>query len=185
MTRTTFAARMAPVAAAAIALTLVAAPAPLFAQAANDSGGAAQAMVPPEAEAFATKAAVSGLYEIEAGRIAAEKAKDPDVRASGQRMVTDHSKADQELRQAAGVLQLPMATDAAHEALLKALRDAGDDFDKIYVQQQIDAHREAVELFTQFSTTGPNGTFRAFAAKTLPVLQMHQEMAGRLAEKVK
>ncbi|MBN9432995.1 MAG: DUF4142 domain-containing protein [Bosea sp.] len=185
MTRTTFAARMAPVAAAAIALTLVAAPAPLFAQAANDSGGAAQAMVPPEAEAFATKAAVSGLYEIEAGRIAAEKAKDPDVRAFGQQMVTDHSKADQELRQAAGVLQLPMATDAAHEALLKALRDAGDDFDKIYVQQQIDAHREAVELFTQFSTTGPNGTFRAFAAKTLPVLQMHQEMAGRLAEKVK
>lgn len=185
MTRTPLAAMTGPMRAAALALTLIVAPAPLFAQTANDSGGASRSDVQPESEAFAMKATIAGLYEIEAGRIASEKAKNADVRAFGQQMVTDHSKADEELRQVAGVMKLPMTTDAAHEALLQQLRNAGDDFDRIYVQQQIEAHKEAVELFTQFSTTGPNGTFRGFAAKTLPVLQMHQEMAGRLAEQVK
>ena len=174
--------KMHLVTALALALAL---PVPAFAQATNDSGGAARADPQPEAEAFARTAAISGQFEIETSKLALQQAKDPAVKAFAETMIADHTKAGEELARIAGVMPLPTELDPPHADLLKTLQASGADFDRVYVAQQVDAHREAVALFTSFSTIGPNGAFRAFAAKTLPVLQMHQEMAGQLVETVK
>ncbi len=168
----------------ALTLPVLAPESAAFAQAANDSGGATRADPQPEAEAFARTATAAGLFEIETSRIALEQATNPAIKAFAQKMINDHTAANEQLRQIAGVMPLPTAPDKPHADLIVALRNAGTEFDRVYVQQQVDAHREAVTLFTEFSTTGPNGVFRAFAAKTLPALQAHQEMAGQLVDKV-
>ena len=165
-------------------LMALAIPAPAFAQASNDSAGAIRGAPEAESADFAMKAAVSGLYEVEAGRIAASRAQDPAVRGFAEKMVADHTAANAELMRTAGTLQMPKQLDQPHADLIAALQSATNDFDRLYMQQQIEAHREAVSLFTAASTTGPNGALRAFAAKTQPVLQMHQEMAGQIGAKV-
>src|SRR5437667_12110480 len=51
--------------------------------------------------AFAKEAARGGMGEVQLGTLASDKAQDPDVKSFGQRMVTDHSKANDELKQLA------------------------------------------------------------------------------------
>ncbi|HWJ73243.1 MAG TPA: DUF4142 domain-containing protein [Kaistia sp.] len=165
----------------ALALAWIAfVPSVAFAQAANDSGGAVRAETPDAAESFARTAAVSGLFEVQASQLALERSKDAAIREFAQMMITDHTKADGELRQTAGTMTLPKTLDPSHQALIDALKAAGPNFDTLYVEQQIAAHKEAVALFTRFSETGPNGALRGLAAKLLPTLQHHQEMAGAL-----
>ncbi|MBZ9936942.1 DUF4142 domain-containing protein [Mesorhizobium sp. BR1-1-16] len=125
-------------------------------------------------------AAVSGLYEVQASQLALDRSKDTEVRAFAEMMITDHTKADRELRQTAGTMTLPTTLDPPHQALIDALGAAGPNFDALYVEQQIAAHKDAVALFTRYSETGPNGALRGLAAKMLPTLQHHQEMAGAL-----
>lgn len=159
--------------------------APALSQTGNDSGGAVRADPQPADESFAKTAAVSGLFEIDASRLALTRSSDAAIKQFAQMMIDDHTAAGDELRRVAGVMELPDALDPPHRDLVTALENSGGNFDRVYVEQQVEAHRQAVALFTQFSTTGPNGAFRGFAAKTLPVLQHHQEMAGQLVDKVK
>jgi len=146
----------------------------------NDSGSASQAITPERAEDFARAAAISGLFEIEASRLALERSADADVRRFAQAMITDHTEAARQLEATAGSLQLPKELDPAHRQRITALENAGANFDRLYVDQQIEAHKEAVALFTRFSTTGPNGSLKGWASQSLPMLQQHQQWAGTL-----
>lgn len=162
-------------------LGTMAAPSLATAQAAgNDSGSASQAVTPQSAEDFARAAAISGLFEIEASQMALERSADPAVRRFAQAMITDHTEAARQLEATAGSLQLPKELDPVHRERIAALKNAGANFDRIYVEQQIEAHKEAVSLFTRFSTTGPNGSLKGWASQLLPMLQQHQQWAGTL-----
>ena len=66
--------------------------------AANSVSNAASSMMTASPESFAKDAAEGGMAEVQMGKLAATNAKDPDVRAFGQMMVTDHSKANDELK---------------------------------------------------------------------------------------
>ena len=135
-------------------------------------------------EEFASKATISGLYEIEAGKLAATKGLDQRVRSFANQMIIDHAEAQKELSATAGKTMLPAAVDTVHAKMLDALRAASpDQFDRLYVDQQVSAHSDAVAIFTGFSTSGPNGALKGLAAKLLPTLQHHQEMIGQLKSK--
>src|SRR5262245_764539 len=89
----------------------------------------ALASVPPS---FATKVAQGGMAEVQLSQMASEHAADPDVKTFAQRMVTDHSKANDELKQLAATKgwTLPAQTDAAHQTKatqLQALNGAAFD----------------------------------------------------------
>jgi len=136
-------------------------------------------------DAFVTNAAIGGMYEVEAGRIAAERSSNAGVKALGQRMVTDHGKANDELKPIAAALNLavPAALDQRHQGLIDNLRGATDqDFDRVYLQQQEAAHNETNALLTAFSQSPGNAELKAWAAKTLPVIHAHQEAVDRLDE---
>lgn len=47
---------------------------------------------------FAMKAAQGGMAEVKMGQLAADKASSPDVKAFGQQMVDDHTKANDQLK---------------------------------------------------------------------------------------
>jgi putative membrane protein len=149
--------------------------------AAGLSGALAQS---PTAAEFVEKAGIAGQFEIESSRLAMQKATSADVKKFAQQMITDHSKAAKELKataRAAGKLKFPTALDEPHKTMIADLKaKRGKDFDTTYVNEQVQAHDEAVSLFSDYSKTGDQTELKAFAAKTLPVLEQHQQHAKAL-----
>ena len=136
---------------------------------------------------FSTEAAQGGLAEVEMGRLAAQKAGNPSVREFGQRMVADHSKANAELKALAARkgLQLPsdMNSDQKSE-MAKLEKLSGAEFDREYMSAMLKDHEEDVKAFETQSKEGNDADVKAFAAKTLPTLQEHLQMARDAAQKV-
>jgi putative membrane protein len=124
---------------------------------------------------FIIQASIGNLQEIAIGRLAAEQATSPDVKAFANKMVADHSKAEAQLMQLikARGFQIPRdATDPPVEDLM--LRNApAKDFDRMYVHMMVPDHRQTVQLFEKYALTGKDPDVNAFAQQTLPVLKEH------------
>lgn len=148
--------------------------------------GAAAAPVGAMTDAtFVTNAAIGGMYEVQAGRIAVERSKNARVKALGQMMITDHTKAGEELKPiaAAANLAVPTALDQRHQGMIDNLRGATDqDFDRVYLQQQEAAHNETAMLLETYGRMGGHAGLKGWAAKTLPVVKQHQEHVDRADE---
>jgi putative membrane protein len=137
---------------------------------------------------FMMKAAAGGMAEVELGRLATEKASSADVKQFGQRMVDDHSKANDELKALASQksVTLPTDLDAKHKATKDRLSKlSGDAFDKAYMADMVADHNEDVAEFARVSKSAKDADVKAFAAKTLPTLQEHQRLAKEVAGKVR
>jgi putative membrane protein len=130
------------------------------------------------------KAAISDMFEIQASQLAQSKATSADVKTFAGKMVTDHTKTSDQLKSIVSSkpgMSLPKAMDAKHKALLTKLKGASDaSFDSTYAQQQIEAHQQAVMLFTSESQNGKDADLKKFATDTLPTLQQHLSMAQQL-----
>ena len=135
---------------------------------------------------FATKAAISNMFEIEAAKIEVAKGKAADAKQFASDMLKDHGKAGPELAKAAkedGVA-IPMQLDAEHQQKLDALSKSDPaNFDQAYLSTQLTAHQDAVTLFQDFSRKGPNGQLKNTAAKILPDLRMHLTRVKGLTSK--
>jgi putative membrane protein len=147
--------------------------------------GAVTAPLANSADAFVTNAAISDMYEIEAGRLAAEKAKSPEVKAFGETMVKDHTTTSTRLKEVLASANLnmtpPTALDARRQGMVDNLKAASaEEFDKAYLDQQIAAHQETLTLMQSFAEDGDNEALKAFAAETAPKIQQHYEHAQRL-----
>jgi putative membrane protein len=139
----------------------------------------------PSTPDFVQKAAMSDMYEVQAGKIATTKGQSDAVKQFGQHMVDAHSKTTEELKgivQAENIkVELPTALDSKHQKLIDDLNSASAaDFDAAYAKQQIDGHKTAQRLFKRYSEKGDNQAVKQFAAKTLPVIEQHLEEARKL-----
>lgn len=149
------------------------------------SGGTSSAMTPQDKE-FVSNAGMAGLAEVQMGNLALQNATSADVKAFAQRMVTDHSKSNEELQQLATTkgVALPAELDAGHKSALDHLTSlTGADFDKAYMQHMVEDHRKAVDLFTNGSTGAQDADLKAWAGRTLPTLQQHLQLAQTVAGK--
>jgi putative membrane protein len=107
--------------------------------------------------AFMRQAAADGMAEVEHGRLAAKQASAADVRQFGQRMVDDHSKANDELKSLASKkgVTLPAELEGKHKAMQEKLAKLkGPEFDKTYMAHMVDAHEQAVALFEKEAKGG-------------------------------
>jgi putative membrane protein len=140
----------------------------------------------PSTPEFVQKAAMSDMYEVEAGKIAGQKGESDAVKQFGQHMVEAHSQTTEQLK---GIVQaetikvdLPTKLDDKHQRMIDDLNAAhAGDFDKTYAKQQVNGHEKAEELFSKYADKGDNEAVKAFAAKTLPVIKQHLEEAKKLA----
>lgn len=151
---------------------------PAFAQEAPATAAASAPVSVTDPAEFATKASIGNLFELETSTLAVERAVSEDVKAFAQQMITDHTKAAQDMAPAAAEegVALESALDSRHQEMLDAMSGLeGEEFDKAYIDAQVQAHDEAVALFEGYSMEGKEGPLKAFAAATLPVLESHQE----------
>ncbi|HPU49951.1 MAG TPA: DUF4142 domain-containing protein [Burkholderiaceae bacterium] len=128
---------------------------------------------------FVEDAAESGMAEVQMGKLAQQRASNPEVRRHGERMVADHSKANEELTslaQAKGI-KLPSGPSRAQQRMHDNMAKLqGDKFDRLYMAQMVSDHRKAVSLFEKEARSGDNADLKAFAQKTLPTLQEHLKL---------
>lgn len=137
---------------------------------------------------FVIKAAQGGLAEVQLGQTAQSKATDPNVLQFAKKMVDDHSKANDELKQLATTkgLALPTETDDEHKAVASKLQGTtGKDFAKGYMTAQVSDHEKTVNLFQKEATSGQDADLKSWASKTLPTLQEHLRMAKDTQKKLK
>ncbi|AKS09619.1 DUF4142 domain-containing protein [Pseudomonas trivialis] len=134
---------------------------------------------------FVDNAAEGGITEIEAGKLALQKSSSADVKTFAQHMVTEHTKANQELATLAKRLDIEVPDDAAlTDKAKKAILEMRDEsFDEAYANNQVAAHEKTVELFKKESTSSDNAELKAFATKTLPTLEAHLKAAKDLQAK--
>jgi putative membrane protein len=136
---------------------------------------------------FAMKAAMGGMMEVNMGRIATKQAASASVRQFGQRMVTDHGKANAELKQLATRknIRLPKSLDAEKKQMVTHVSKlSGASFDKAYMSHMVKDHEKDVAEFEKAASECQDPDLKAWAQKTLPTLRSHLEQARKVAAQV-
>jgi len=137
---------------------------------------------------FVQEAAKGDAAEIELGQLAESKAANPDVKAFGERMVTDHSKNRDEVRMLADKEHVTLPTklgekENAQKEKLQAL--SGSQFDKAYMSYMVSEHKTDVMKFKEAASNAQDPSVKQFAEQSLPVLQSHLREAQQVDVKVK
>jgi putative membrane protein len=135
---------------------------------------------------FVRMAFLGGMMEVKMGQIAVDQASNPTVRKFAKRLVDGHSRANKELmsiiekRGLAG----PQGIDSQHHDLLnKFARMRGGDFDSQFMNHMVKHHEKNIALFEKEAQDGQDPDLKAFAAKTLPTLKEHLQMAKQIVER--
>lgn len=176
----------APVLASFIVLTIAAFTFPALAQSLDKKADInSAANVAASTADFVQHVALGDMFEIQSGKLADDKAMDAHTKAFARQMVADHTRTAKELKRMVdnGTVKhsLPTALDAARQKILDRLKNLkGKDFAEQYRSDQIAAHQAAVSLFERYAASGDNAVLKDWAAKTLPALRHHLEMAQNL-----
>ncbi|MFC4210757.1 DUF4142 domain-containing protein [Pedobacter lithocola] len=136
---------------------------------------------------FLKKAAVGGIMEVEAAKIALKNASNADVKAFAQQMLTDHTKANTELKELAIAKKVitPDALPAEDQIHLDEMKKmTGSNFDKHYVDMMITDHEKTVKLF-ELGKQNKDSDLKKWASSTLTVIEGHTVKAKELASTVK
>lgn len=136
---------------------------------------------------FVSDVSRGGMEEVQLGELAKQKAGSPAVKEFGDRMVTDHGKANDDLKQIVqkkGAL-IPTSLSHRENATLEHLQKlSGAEFDKAYISDMVRDHKKDVKEFEKASQNLSDPDLKAFAEKTLPTLQEHLRMAENLESQV-
>ena len=134
------------------------------------------------------KFAQADMAEIEAGKVAAQKASHPEVKKYGEHMVQEHTKMLDEgkkLAQAKGV-KPPAAPEKKHQDALKKLQGAeGEDFDRRYMRQMVRDHQEVLKLAEKTAKDAKDPELKAHAQKGMPHIKEHLESARKIEASLK
>lgn len=119
--------------------------------------------------------------EVAAGKLALERSQSDDVKTFAQKMIDDHTKAQQELQTLADGknVKLPAEPDAKHKAMAKAMSGLkGDAFDKRYLKQGgLADHQATHKLLDRVQNKAKDADLKAYAAKTITAVDQHLTMA--------
>jgi putative membrane protein len=147
--------------------------------------GAARAQTTPAGEGsslgakdktFMKKAAKGGVMEVAMGKMAEQNAQSDDVKSFGKRMVTDHSKANDELKSIASKkgVQLP---SKEHSGKWTS--------DKAYMDVMVKDHEKDLAEFKEEANSGSDPDVKKFADDTAKMVQEHLDLAKETQGKLK
>jgi len=137
---------------------------------------------------FVKKAASGGMHEVELGKLAQSQASNDLVRKFGERMVTDHTKANADLKTVAEAMgvTLPAKMMDEHQKEFDRFKGmSGADFDRAYVDHMVKDHEEDVAMFKRATTEAKDAKLKEFATKTLPTLEDHLKTIQDIQKQIK
>ena len=141
----------------------------------------ASAQPVPDAPTYVERSGESDLFEITTSLVAMMKSRDDAVRGFAQQMINHHTLATNNALAAAGeanVLPPPPTLDAQQRATVTRLLNAtGAEFDRMFWQVQVDAHRKALQMQRAYAANGQTPQLRTFASRIAPVIAEHLEDA--------
>ncbi|MHC8320298.1 DUF4142 domain-containing protein [Pseudomonas sp. GB2N2] len=137
---------------------------------------------------FVDNAAAGGIAEVETSKLAVEKSASADIKTFANMMITDHTKANDELAAIARKhdIEVPDSTTLVKQAKEKILDLRDESFDAAYANNQVKAHEETIALFKKEANTVTDDKvagateLKGFAQKMLPGLEKHLDMAKKL-----
>jgi len=129
---------------------------------------------------FVQTAAQGGLAEVKLGQLAQEKGASQTVKDFGSRMVADHSKANDKLKEIASSknVSVPDSLSSKDQALYDRLSKlSGPQFDREYMRSMVRDHEQDVAMFSRESQSASDSAIKDFASNTLPTLEEHLKLA--------
>jgi putative membrane protein len=156
-------------------------------QPAQRQQGARRANAPYADEKFVREAAEGSMAEVKLGQLAEEKGQSQEVKKFAKRMVEDHAKATDELKQIAGQEGFNLPTDVSRQDAEKYERLAklsGPEFDKAYAQEMVKDHQKDVSEFKRATTAAQKPALKQFAQRELPTLESHLQEAKQMMAQV-
>jgi putative membrane protein len=164
---------------------------PAMAQAPVSSGAdanqtSASTQASPADKHFVEKALQGGMAEVKLGQLASEKGSSDDVKQFGQKMVEDHTKLGDQMKQVAQQLGVTppeglSPQDRALQARLQAL--SGDQFDKAYIQAMVKDHKMDLSEFKKEAKMGKSPAVKDAAQQGQEVIAGHLQMIEQIAQK--
>lgn len=137
---------------------------------------------------FMVNAASGGMLEVELGKLAQTNASAATVKQFGQMMVTDHTKANTELKTLASAKNIVLPDvpgEDAQKHIDELKTKKGADFDKAYVDMMVDDHKEDIDQFEKAAENAKDTAIKTFAAKTLPTLKTHLQKIQSIKDGMK
>ena len=156
--------------------------------ASKSTGNAKSSNLSPADRKFMQEAAQGGTAEVQEGQMAAQKANDPEVKKFAEKMVSDHSKANDKLKQIASDKGVTLPTDlpaSAQRENAKLSKLSGAAFDREYMKHQVSDHKKVVSEFKSATKNTRDPDVKQFAEQTLPVIEEHLQMARNTTPKAK
>lgn len=157
-----------------LALTLALAAFPAAAQ------QAAKPELSRQDRTFAEHAMAGSMLEVQLGKLTEQRAQNDGVKRFGQRMVTDHTQASQQLSEIGARLGLAPPAELPREqrrTVDKLAGLSGAEFDRAYMAAMIDDHKKDIGEFRKQADKGENAELKTFAQQTMPILEQHLRLA--------
>ena len=124
---------------------------------------------------FMHKAAKGGMMEVAMGTLAEQNGQSDDVKSFGKRMVTDHSKANDELKSIAAQKGVKLPSKEPTEKWSS---------DKAYINMMVKDHEKDLAEFQEEASTGTDPDVKKFAEDTAKVVQEHLDLAKQTQSKL-
>jgi putative membrane protein len=134
---------------------------------------------PLSTQVFVSRVEDSAAFEVQAARLAVEKTQNPALKQLADRIIRDHTTADDELRKTIDgdfSAEFPNGAPMPKETALKLkqLQDAwGRDFEAKFVEIMTDGHKKDADLFRYYDANGSDPAIKVFARRTLPIIESH------------
>jgi putative membrane protein len=137
---------------------------------------------------FVLNAARGGMMEAQAGELAKQKGASEAVRNFGERMTTDHGKANTELKDIVTRKGATLPTTMSHgenSTMNKLEKETGADFDKTFASAMVKDHKKDLKEFQDAAKDVTDPDLKAFAQKTAGIIEEHLRMAQDMENTVK
>jgi putative membrane protein len=133
---------------------------------------------------FIEDAAKGGMFEVQSGQLAAQKGADQSVKDFGNKLVQDHGKANDELKQIAEAkgVKMPDKNDWSNRHEISKLQKlSGPAFDREFAKNEVKDHEKDIKSFEKAASKLKDPDLKSWAEKQLPALKEHLALAEKLS----
>jgi putative membrane protein len=134
---------------------------------------------------FVKDALEGGMMEVQAGQLAVQKASRDDVKQFGQKMVDDHTKLGDNMKQVAQQMgvKVPEGPSKKQQAMLTKLQGlSGSQFDQAYIKMMVKDHKKDLSDFQMEAQNTTSPEVKSAATQGAGVIQQHLQMIEQISK---